>query len=129
MKVFFNTIELAGERAKSVSGFIIRTQNADQIEELFRAPDVKIFERGNKRTTVTFSTHRLHENPEEAATFVMEHTIDLYGKGTVKLMNARGNRFLYGATVDLGEGSYNGSTSLFKYTIIGGRISKKVLAQ
>jgi hypothetical protein len=129
VQVFFGKIELAGQRAESVSGFVIRTQNAIDVEECFRADDVTIFDRKNKRTTITFTARRLHATPEEAATFITEHTLDLYGKGTVKLVTQRGNRFLYGAGIEYGEGSYKGCTSTFKYTIQGGRISKEVKPQ
>jgi hypothetical protein len=126
MQVFFDKIELAGTGVKSVSGFIIRTQNALDVEECFRADDVEVFDRNNKKTSVTFSTHREHATPEAAFTFCVEHTAEVDGIGTIKIIGARGTRYLYGAGVDDCQGSYKGCSSTFRYSIIGGRISREV---
>lgn len=98
-----------------------------QEAQFLRAEKVKMFARGNRKTIVSFTVKRLHNNVQAAQVFMIQHYNSLPSDGTVrfKLINdSGGSQDLTMVDSVLGTIQYwhVGKTTFFRYSIEGGKI-------
>ncbi|ODU24767.1 MAG: hypothetical protein ABS95_01485 [Verrucomicrobia bacterium SCN 57-15] len=100
-----------------------------EIAEYLRGSEIEVFDRGNDRTEISFSTTRLHASVSAAEKFCMEHRDTVPRRCLVTLISdydeARVERYLINACVAEANSKTAGATSFHSYRIIGGKIKTK----
>ena len=96
-----------------------------QVSRFVRARAVKVHDRGNQQTVISFGTSRKFEDAAEAMAWGHDHEIDYPRAGTVAVESQRANggtlvRYLKDAAVSPPEIQFLGATLLIYYTITGG---------
>jgi len=99
-----------------------------QVQDLFRAPTVTTFDRGNRRVTVTFDVSRTFPSQDAADIFILTHEDTLPASGIVTFTAFKTNgqtmiRWLAGGKVQSHELVQQiGVTTCHQYVIVGGAI-------
>lgn len=75
MKITFDSIELARGNAhcEEVKDLNIKGSKEIQVSTPLRSQEVKIFDRGNLKTLVTFTNTRKHKDKDAASLFALKH--------------------------------------------------------
>jgi hypothetical protein len=99
-----------------------------QDAQFFRASARQFFDRGNRRTDVSFDTTRTFTSQLDAEKFLLEHETQFPGQGLVTFLagvQGRGtaSRYLRNATVESVSSSIKGCTTSHSYRITGGVMS------
>jgi hypothetical protein len=97
--------------------------------EFLRGTQIEVFDRGNDRTLITFSTTRSHESVAASEKFVLEHRELVPRRCLISLISdydeERVERFIKDACIPEVSSRARGATSFHSYRIIGGRITTK----
>jgi hypothetical protein len=107
-----------------------RVERKLQVQEIFRAQEVSTFDRGNRKTTVTFEVSQTFPSQEEADVFVLTQEDNIPSKGIVTFTAIKPNgqkvvRYLAGGKVESHElVEQIGVTTRYQYTIVGGTIQQ-----
>lgn len=98
-----------------------------QKADLFRATAGSSYDRGNRRTEVTFETTRLFADQQTAETFLLQHETMFPGTGLVNFTSGSGsgtfNCYLIAAVVETVQSAISGCTTKHSYKISGGVMS------
>ena len=103
-----------------------------QVAEIFRAPEVTTFDRGNRKTTVTFEVSQTFDTLEDADVFVLTQEDNIPGTGLVTFTATKPNgqkvvRYLAGGKIQSHELLEQiGVTTRYQYIIVGGTIQQAV---
>lgn len=105
--------------------------NGDRViqeEALFGAAAKAFFDRGNRRTVVTFDTTRRFDTQLDAETFLLMHETQFPGQGLVTFQSgSTGQKFyrayLVNAVVNRVGSGISGCTTRHSYRITGGAMS------
>jgi len=127
MKVKIDNYSLASGNLEGVSNFRINGQRQAQIGQFLRAEDVKVFNRKNLQTNVSFTVTRLHESLMIAEIFILQHDRDVPAQGLVTFIagdegGKQIERYLNAAMIQVSERSFIGVSTMHSYTIIGGEL-------
>jgi hypothetical protein len=100
----------------------VREKRAAQVQELFRANAVIVFDRGNRQVSISFTTRRVFDTVSEAQQFILDHPGQVPTSGTVAILgeNDSGraqNRYYAGAMIEMVDGSHIGATTIHSYQI------------
>lgn len=99
-----------------------------QISQLLRAKEVKVFDRGNTKTTVSFKVKRQHATAKCALAFILSHgeeISEVQGEALFELEDSLTSIFgLKDASVAQVESRVDGVTTFHRYEIVGSRINK-----
>jgi len=130
MKVKINNTWLARGERESVADLQINGRRIIQIAQLLRADEIKMFDRKNHQTTVSFSVSRLHSSVQASECFILEHSTGLPGQGLVTFVATDDNgrdveRHLQAACIEIDESRYIGRSTHHTYTVIGGKMLKQ----
>jgi len=99
-----------------------------QVAEVFRAQEIETFDRGNRKTTVTFEVSQTFDTLEDADIFVITREESIPSAGIVTLTATKPNgqkvaRYLAGGKVQSHELLEQiGVTTRYQYIIVGGAI-------
>ena len=98
-----------------------------QEAQFLRAQKIKMFARGNRKTTVSFTVKRLHDSIQAAQVFMIQHYNLLPSEGTLRLKMISDSGGAQNLTMEdsvLGAVLYwhVGKTTFFRYSIEGGKI-------
>lgn len=117
--------ELAGHGHTSPADLRINGELVAETAEYLRATVVDVFNRGNRRTSVTFSVTREHASVEAAQLYLLRHEVNVPRSGlvTFEAEQARGSLWMYDAVLNTVSSSHVGATTLHSYSILGGEIS------
>ena len=101
---------------------------AIQDAQFFRATNCVFYDRGNRRTEVTFDTTRLFASPVDAESFLLMHETQFPGRGLVTFIAGQktgqtASRYLANAVVESVQSSLSGCTTRHRYRIVGGIMS------
>lgn len=110
---------------EKVDNLNIKSTKALQVSSLLRARAVKVFDRGNLKTVVTFDNTRRHTNNEAATAFAMSHAKELslaHGDVTFKADSGLVSFSLRDASVRVSESQIDGVLSKHRYEIVGSQI-------
>ncbi len=105
-----------------------RVDRKIQVAEIFRAAEVLTFDRGNRKTTVTFEVSQTFPDQESADSFVLEQETNLPSTGVVTFTAFKPNgqkvvRYLANGKIQSHElVEQIGATTRYQYTIVGGDI-------
>ena len=129
----YNSLDGAQVKTTAVNNFRISQQRSDQVAEYFRGASVQVFDRGNKRTSVTFEVARLHPTLRASEVYVLEHATKIPNRGLVILESKTPNgpvtrRYLNNAECEVVDASYEGVSTFHSYQILGGEILTKAPA-
>jgi len=103
-----------------------------QVQDIFRASEVSTFDRGNRKTTVTFEITRTFADQEAADVFVLTLEDSLPNAGTVIFTAYLPNgqkvvRYLGSGKIESHElVEQLGVTTRHQYTIVGGTIQQTI---
>ena len=109
-----------------------RVDHKLQVAEIFRAPEVTTFDRGNRKTTVTFEVSQTFDTLEDADVFVLTQEDNIPGTGLVTFTATKPNgqkvvRYLAGGKIQSHELLEQiGVTTRYQYIIVGGTIQQAV---
>lgn len=114
-------------RTTAVSNFRIQSARVAQVAEFVRAAQVQTFDRGNRKTTITFNVSREHTTIRNCEAFLLAHIGQVPNKGLITLQaketsGAVTERYLKDALCEVVDASYDGVTSFHSYQLIGGDI-------
>ena len=129
MKIKISNIELVRGRTYCEDAFDLKVHGKKelQISSLLRAKEVKVFDRGNMRTVVSFKVKRQHANSEAAMCFMMGHGERIgmvRGDAHFELEDELKSIFtLKEACIGEIESKIDGVTTLHRYEIVGSIIS------
>ena len=135
MLVSIGTFQLCdGTRAGGVGVTRLRfkVDRKIQVQEIFRAPEITTFDRGNRKTTATFEVSRTFPTQEEADVYILNHEATIPSSGTVAFTAFQPNgqkvvRYLAPGNVLAHElVEQIGVTTRHQYTIVGGTIQQTV---
>lgn len=120
---------LADHGVTTVADFRFAGQRTIEVVDLIRAADVRIFDRKNRRSTVTFRVSREHDSHAAAEQFIFDHEMACPATGmlTIECITPSGARKYYyirGVGIEVVEATYKGSTTFHTYNIVGGMITK-----
>ncbi len=107
-----------------------RVDRKIQIAEIFRAEEVVTYDRGNRKTTVSFEVTQTFETLEDADFFVLTQEDNIPGAGVVTFTAIRPNgqkvvRYLADGKVQSHQlVEQIGVTTRYQYTIVGGTIQQ-----
>jgi hypothetical protein len=112
-----------------VANFRINGVRVVQVAQYLRAEAVKVFNRKNRQTTVTFEISRKHKTVQDAEVFILEHGNNIPGQGlvTFQALSSTGlvtERYLEAAVISGDDCSYIGATTRHNYQIVGGVMQK-----
>lgn len=129
MKIKINNYPLADGALEGVSQFKINGQRVSQVAQFLRAAAVRVFNRGNLQTTVTFAITRAHESLMAAELFILEHDLNLPPQGLVTFTaggaeTQETERYLADAMITVSDREYIGVTTIHHYTVVGGELLK-----
>ena len=105
-----------------------RVDRKIQVQEVFRASEVVTFDRGNRKTTVSFEVIQTFPDQESADVFVLTQEDNIPATGVVTFSATRPNgqkvvRYLAGGKLERHELIEQiGITTRYQYTIVGGTI-------
>jgi len=97
---------------------------APQVEPILRGANVEIFDRGNRRTDISFSVSRLCASIGAAEVYCMQHADDVLAKGTLHILagdNQQFERWLVGMLHEA-PASFEGVRVRITYNIVGKRL-------
>ncbi len=100
----------------------VREQRALQVAEFFRANTVGVFDRLNRRITLSFEVNRVFPSVDAAQTFLLQHSQLMPTSGLV-IITAEGDGggyplfFLPSADIALVEGRHTGVNTRHSYSI------------
>lgn len=117
--------ELAGHGPTAPANLRINGQTVAEAAEYLRAATVEVFDRGHRRTTITFSVTRIHASLETAELYLLKHETTLPRRGLVEfeVWQGRGRAWWYDAVLIQSACSHQGVTSFHEYTLVGGAVS------
>ena len=106
-----------------------------QVQDIFRADQVATFDRGNRKTTVTFEVARPLPAQEETDIFILTQEDNIPSSGIVTFTATKSNgqqvvRYLANGKIlnhELIE--QIGVTTRYQYTIVGGEIQQSMPSQ
>ena len=107
-----------------------RVDRKIQVAELFRAEEVATYDRGNRKTTVTFEVTQTFGTLEDADVFVLTQEDNIPSTGIVTFTATKPNgqivvRYLASGKVQNHElVEQIGVTTRYQYTIVGGTIQQ-----
>jgi hypothetical protein len=109
-----------------------RVERDIQVQPIFRASQVETFDRGNRKTTVTFEVCQTFPDQETADIFVLTQEDNIPATGIVTFTATKANgqnvvRYLAAGKIlshELVE--QIGVTTRYQYTIVGGEIQSAV---
>lgn len=126
MKITINSIQLCrgesfGEYPQDLK---IKGSKDLHIAHFLQAPAIRIYDKGNLQTLITFHNIRRHASIEAALIFLLTHSSELSNaKGDLLLEHSSTTRFaLPNASVKSMESSIRASSTYHAYEIIGGKI-------
>ena len=94
---------------------------------MFRATGKTFYDRGNRKTEITFETTRLQASQQAAEQFVLDHETMFPGQFLVTFNSGAGStatrRFLKNAVVESVSSKTKGCTTYHSYRIAGGVMS------
>lgn len=132
MKIVFDHIELArgNSHCENPIDLKIRGQKELQLATLLRAEEVRVFDRGNLRTLITFKVIRKHANKEESESFVLQHAAVLaaaQGRALFFLEDQDKRSFILNdASVRQIDSQSEGVTSFHTYEIVGSKFEQQI---
>jgi primosomal replication protein N len=96
-----------------------------QEAQFFRASAREFYDRGNRKTEVTFETSRVFGSQLDAESFILMHETQFPGQGLVTFLagasgRATASRYLQNAVVEAVASSLSGCTTRHSYRISGG---------
>lgn len=96
-----------------------------QEAQFFRASAREFYDRGNRKTEVSFETSRVFTSQLEAESFILMHETQFPGQGLVTFTagaagRATASRYLQNAVVEAVASSLNGCATRHSYRITGG---------
>ena len=132
MKVKVEDFFLAEGGIQSPSDdFNVDVRRVSQVVNGLRWEEAKIFDRGNVQTTITFSVYRIHDSVADAEVFILDHGANMPGSGEVEFISEGEDALVRVLTASVIEGvlcNYEGVSTNYSYTIIGGKVkSRKIL--
>lgn len=106
-----------------------RSQAVTQTAGFVRGKAVKVYDRGNVQTTISFGTTRKFATAADAVAWAHDHEADYPRTGTVIVETDRANlgairRYLREAVVSPPDIEFIGATLVIRYSITGGIFSK-----
>lgn len=118
------TVDLATTGLLSPDGLTSSPGNLVQEVPLFRAPGIKVFNRGNFRNQFTFSITRVHASLQASELFFLEHAQSFPLSGRVEFVTDDNvvTRFMDPAVVRVTNAVPLGRSTVHAYQIIGGLI-------
>jgi hypothetical protein len=129
MKILIGDVVLAGgiEAQESPYDVTIRNEREVQIVGVLRGDSARSYDRGNRRTILSFKVTRRHNSTEDAQKFILMHAAHLGNLATsvTAIEEPSGDEYaLPNATVVSVQSFSSGSTSTHEYRIVGGNFSK-----
>jgi hypothetical protein len=112
-----------------LTNFKINGSRAIQEAQFFRATTRSFYDRGNRKTEITFDTTRLFTSQVAAETFILMHETQFPGQFNVAFMagisggSSTASRYLQNAIVESVASSLTGCTTRHTYKISGGVMS------
>jgi hypothetical protein len=108
-----------------MANFRINGSRHIQEAQFFRAIAAAFYDRGNRRTEVTFETTRIFADQVTAESFILMHETQFPGQGLVTFVAGRAggqtaSRYLKNATVQSVASQLTGCTTRHSYRITGG---------
>ena len=109
--------------------YSIDTDCSEQVVKYLRATSAKVFNRGNKYTTVAFKVFRSHGTVQAAETFCNTHRASLPDYGNYQAVSDDGSGqqtrtiVLANALLKKCKATYKGSNSTTDYTFTGGQVT------
>lgn len=131
------TMQNAGDKCilsdhglESPSGLVMSEGGATQIAEFVRSASAQPINRGNRRTAISFTVTRQHQDHLAAQKFLADHLIAMVWDGILVmefqgLVGGRVERYLPDAVVESAQGNHIGATTLHQYQIVGGILQIK----
>jgi hypothetical protein len=126
LKITLNTFVLA-DSPDPIPMVNLRINGSRIVQEasFLRAVARGEFDRGNRRTEVTFDTTRLFKTQLEAETFLLEHETNIQGSGLLTFIAGQkgkqtSTRYIKNAVVESVSSATSGCTTRHSYRIIGG---------
>ena len=107
--------------------FKINGQRVVQIGEYLRAENSRPFNRGNRKTTVSWAATKEHGSFAAAEAFLLEHETDIPDVGALVCIaegSGQTSFVLSDAQLQTHDGSRIGVSTLHKYLFVGGRFSR-----
>ncbi len=126
MRIKLGNTWITGDDARERPADIV--VNGNRLQEpvpFLRGIQIRVFDRGNRSTILTFSITRQHTDNLAAEEFIVVHQVNLPSAGTLEIHaeNPTTNiKKLYIANAVLGpvEATHSGVSSTTRYTIHGG---------
>ncbi len=111
-----------------MTNFRINGSRNVQEAQFFRATARQFYDRGNRKTEVTFDTARVFNSQLDAESFALMHETQFPGSGLVTFIagvSGRGtaSRYLKNAVVESVSSAISGCTTRHSYRITGGVMS------
>ena len=127
MKVFINDVPITRgiDFRESPQKLRIKGYKEVQIASLLNSESVKVLDRGNLRTVVTFQVTCQHETSSEALMYVLSHAAEVtkvHGLATFDLENDCHVFYLKDASVKHVQSHYEGVNSYHSYELIGSKL-------
>ena len=126
MKITLNNFVLA-DSPDPVPMTNLRINGSRNVQEaqFFRAIARAFYDRGNRKTEVSFDTTRLFADQLSAETFLLMHETQFPGRGLVTFIAGQpgrqtASRYLVNAVVESVQSSLSGCTTRHSYRITGG---------
>ncbi|MDE6432074.1 MAG: hypothetical protein K2L13_01630 [Opitutales bacterium] len=131
MKILIGDIVLAGGEEVNQSPYDISILNERdiQIAGSLRGTSAKGFDRGNQKTTVTFTVARRHDSIEAAQRFILEHAASLNGlENNLRIIEEPSGDTIYlpHAVIRNVQSSLSVNVTTHIYQIIGGNFSTSI---
>jgi hypothetical protein len=108
-----------------MQNFRINGSRNIQEAQFFRAIARSFYDRGNRKTEVTFETSRVFNSQLDAESFILMHETQFPGQGLVTFVagasgKGTASRYLKNAVVESVSSSLTGCTTRHSYRITGG---------
>ena len=101
-----------------------------ELANFLRAEYIKVYDRKNRKTTLSFEADRLHDDPFEAQIFSLDHPGEVPATGLIEITLThptsaiQTKRWIEGGIEAVQLLSLQGATTRWSYSIVGGEILK-----
>jgi hypothetical protein len=123
MKVKIGTFFLSNGDDESPQNLSVEERRKSNTADGLRWKQVKLFDRGNRQTTISFKVSRLHDTIAAAESYVLLHGLNVPAQGVAEfVLSDNSSLFLDAAECEVTASEHIGVTTNHSYTLIGGQI-------
>lgn len=129
MRIFISNIPLSqgSQYQEYPEYFTLTEEHQVHIEHFLNSPQVHTYDRGNIKTTLSFSVTRHHGSVSNAQKFILTHSRQLYpisGPITFQEEDSPTRYILENAVIQKIESTLNGTSTTHTYYITAGKMQE-----